>query len=59
MYNLIYRHAPGVKLYKRKDVVEMLENIPWEKCENWDKFKHILTGLMQVLTSESEIPDKN
>jgi hypothetical protein len=37
----------------------MLENIPWEKCENWDKFKHILTGLMQVLTSESEIPDKN
>jgi hypothetical protein len=32
MYNLIYRHAPGVKLYKRKDVVETLENIPWEKC---------------------------
>ncbi len=37
----------------------MLENIPWEKYENWDKVKHIYSGLMEVLTSESEIPDKN
>jgi hypothetical protein len=35
MYNLMYRHAPAVKLYKRKDVVEMLNAIDWDKFENW------------------------
>lgn len=31
----MYRHAPAVKLYKRKDVVEMLNAIDWDKFENW------------------------
>ncbi len=42
----MYRHAPAVKLYKRKDVVEMVENIQWEKYENWDNVKNVYGAVL-------------
>ncbi len=37
----MYRHAPAVKLYKRKDVIDMLHVLNWKNNENEENIKMI------------------
>jgi hypothetical protein len=45
----MYRHAPAIKLYKRKDVIDMFHSINWKSIENFDEFKNIQSAILEVL----------
>ena len=44
IYNIVYKNAAALKLYKRKEVIEML------KCQEWEQHdEEMYEALIEVL----------
>lgn len=38
--------------------MEIIEAVHWEKCENYEATKHVYKAVLEVLTSDTEVPEK-